>query len=240
MVETAVAPARTDVAARLRRFAVCSAAGLAAGFLVGGVGGRLAMLLLRLTSDPYLHGLKTDDGFTIGVVSGDTMFLLTFTAILGAIQGATYFLGRTVLPERSGPWIWGAFGCAVGGSAILRPDGIDFTLLEPQLLAVSMFIAIPAGGAAATGLLAERWLARGPRSFAWFLALVPVLLFAAAGPTALMGIVVMVVLVLAMPIAWIESRSTVPRPVVIGGRLVITAVGALAGVALVRDVLEIL
>ena len=38
-----------------------------AGLLVGGVGGRVAMLLLRLTSDPRLRGLETDDGFTIGV-----------------------------------------------------------------------------------------------------------------------------------------------------------------------------
>jgi hypothetical protein len=44
-------------------------AGFVAGVLIGGVGGRLAVLLLRVTSDPRLHGSQTDDGFTIGVVS---------------------------------------------------------------------------------------------------------------------------------------------------------------------------
>jgi hypothetical protein len=40
------------------------------------VGGRLAMLLLRLTSDPVLRGVSTDDGFTIGRFSAQTIFLL--------------------------------------------------------------------------------------------------------------------------------------------------------------------
>ena len=45
------------------------------------------MLLLRLTSDPVLRGMKTDDGFTIGVVSTDTLFLLGVTAGLGIVGG---------------------------------------------------------------------------------------------------------------------------------------------------------
>jgi hypothetical protein len=51
-------------------------AGFLAGVLIGGVGGRLAMLALRLTSDPSLHGVSTDDGFTIGRLSLQTLFLL--------------------------------------------------------------------------------------------------------------------------------------------------------------------
>jgi hypothetical protein len=47
----------------------CVSAGFLAGVLIGGVGGRLAMLALRLTSGPSLHGVSTDDGFTIGRVS---------------------------------------------------------------------------------------------------------------------------------------------------------------------------
>ena len=38
------------------------------------------MLMLRLTSDPTLRGLETDDGFVIGRFSGDTVFLLILTA----------------------------------------------------------------------------------------------------------------------------------------------------------------
>src|SRR4051812_9751298 len=164
-MSTATMAVETDgVVARLKQLAVATAAGAAAGFSIGGVGGRLAMLLLRLTSDPTLHGLKTDDGFTIGIVSRETIFLLTATTVIGAAGGALYFLARVVLTERSAPWVWGALGATIGGATILRPNGIDFTLLEPLPLAVAMFVAIPAAGAAATGVLTERWLRRRPRS----------------------------------------------------------------------------
>jgi hypothetical protein len=72
----------------LTRVAMGGVAGLATGSLVGGVGGRIAMLILRVTSDPSLHGLESDDGFTIGVVSSQTTFLLVLTAVLGAIGGS--------------------------------------------------------------------------------------------------------------------------------------------------------
>ncbi len=60
-------------------------AGFISGVLIGGVGGRLAMLVLRLTSDPALRGAQTDDGFTIGVFSTETLFLLGVTAGLGIV-----------------------------------------------------------------------------------------------------------------------------------------------------------
>jgi hypothetical protein len=63
-------------------------AGFISGLLIGGVGGRLAMFLLRLTSDPALRGAQTDDGFTIGVFSTETLFLLGVTAGLGILGGA--------------------------------------------------------------------------------------------------------------------------------------------------------
>ena len=42
----------------------------------------------------------------------------------------------------------------------MNDDGIDFTVLEPALLAVALFVALPAAGAAATALLVERWMRR--------------------------------------------------------------------------------
>ena len=68
-------------------------AGFLAGVLIGGVGGRLAMLALRLTSDPSLNGVSTDDGFTIGRVSLQTLFLLGVTAGLGwrAVSSTWWF-----------------------------------------------------------------------------------------------------------------------------------------------------
>jgi hypothetical protein len=60
------------------------------------------------------------------------------------------------------PFAWGLAGAIVGGSIIVRKDGVDFNLLEPPLLAVAMFIAIPAIGA---GLIA--WLTELYPRFWW-------------------------------------------------------------------------
>ena len=74
-------------------------AGFLAGVLIGGVGGRLAMLALRLTSDPSLNGVSTDDGFTIGRVSLQTLFLLGVTAGLGMAGGLFYLVVRRWIPS---------------------------------------------------------------------------------------------------------------------------------------------
>ena len=52
-----------EVAERLRVLAV---AGIPLGVLVGGIVGRVAMLVLRLTSPDSVRGVESDDGFTIG------------------------------------------------------------------------------------------------------------------------------------------------------------------------------
>src|SRR5262245_1896434 len=78
------------------------AAGVTGGFvaclLIGGVGGRLAMLLLRLTSPVAFRGVSTDDGFTIGRVSAETLFLLGVTAALGIAGGILYVAIRRWIP----------------------------------------------------------------------------------------------------------------------------------------------
>ena len=89
-----------DLLASARRVSAGVVGGLATGALIGGVGGRLAMFVLRVTSDPSLHGLKTDDGFTIGRFSGETLFLVLATAALGVLGGLLYLAVRPWLPER--------------------------------------------------------------------------------------------------------------------------------------------
>ena len=100
---------------------------------IGGVGGRLAMFILRLTSDPSLHGLKTDDDFTIGQVTlGGTYNLVIVGAAAGFIGAVAYV---AVAPWLIGPtWFRrltvGLTAGALGGSALIHSDGIDFNLLE--------------------------------------------------------------------------------------------------------------
>src|SRR6266576_2082709 len=96
-------------------------AGFVAGALIGGVGGRLAMLILRLTSDPLLHGVSTDDGFTIGRVSAETLFLLGVTAGLGMLGGLFYLMVRRWIPA---PWripLMTLSFALVGGAGLIGP-----------------------------------------------------------------------------------------------------------------------
>lgn len=234
---------KDDVAAAARPLAAVVTAGFIAGLTIGGVGGRLAMFVLRLTSDPALRGLETDDGFTIGIFSGATMLLVFLTAIAGAVGGVAYLAVRAWLPERARPWLFGALTGVVGGALVIRPDGIDFTLLEPLSLAVVMFIALPASYGVAVSLLAERFLAshsafNGP--WAWVAGLVLLLPLGLFGPA---GVAVLAVIV----VAFFLSRSApqigslwTSAPVAWIGRAGLLAVGALAAASLVRDVTKIL
>lgn len=127
-------------------------AGTTVGVIVIGIGGRLAMFVLRVTSSDHVRGATSDDGFVIGrfTLSG-TYNLLMLGAAVG-IVGAAIF--RCVRPWLLGPG-WFRTGTvalatgAVGGSMLLHADGIDFTLLGPTWLAIALFVALPTifGGA---------------------------------------------------------------------------------------------
>lgn len=140
-----------DALGRLREIV---AVGLITGFLVGGVGSRLAMLLLRLTSSDSVVGVQSDDGFEIGQVTlGGTYGLLVVGVAFGILGAAFY---RLLAPWLIGPtWfrsLTTALGCgAVVGSMLVHTDGIDFRVLEPTWLAIALFIAVPAAFGAMVG-----------------------------------------------------------------------------------------
>jgi len=133
--------------------------GAFAGVVVGGLGGRLAMLLLRLTSPEAVVGLTSDDGFEIGVVSTKTFELVSAMGIVGTVNGVLYGALRGALPRRLRLALWTVFAGALGGASIVHEDGVDFTLLEPASLAIVLFVLLPAGAAALVVLLVERGMA---------------------------------------------------------------------------------
>lgn len=215
--------------------------GLVSGFLIGGVGGRLAMFVLRLTSSDSLHGVETDDGFIIGSFTSDTFFLLIATMVMGAIGGLIYVGVREWLPLKSRPFVVGLLGATVGGVLIIRPDGVDFTSIEPLSLAVIMFVAIPALYGVSLSLLTER-LTRG-KSFArsrwkWagVLILAPVVL---TGPV---GIVFLVLFCLGVAAnrTGLIGRLWRSSPVTWAGRGVIAAILAVSTGFLIKDVAAVL
>jgi hypothetical protein len=241
------APSQTtwqqDLLGSARRVSAGVVGGLAMGALIGGLGRRLAMFVLRVTSDPSLHGLKTDDGFTIGRFSGETLFLVLVTAGLGVIGGLLYLAVRPWLPERWRAVLVGVFGGIVGGALFISPDGIDFTLLDPLPLAIVMFIALPAIYGVAMSLFVERLLRSSSAvgaSWGWSFGLLPLVAFGATGP---LGIG----LILLMSGVWWIARSapdasTLWRSPTITwiGRAILLAVTVRGLVSLVDDIDQIL
>ncbi len=216
------------------------AAGAVSGFLIGGVGGRLAMFLLRFTSSDSVRGVESDDGFTIGRFSTDTIFLLALTTFLGLIVGIVCVALRSQLPGFRGAVMIVLAGGTLGASVIIKPDGIDFTRLAPLPVACALFTFIPLAATALTLLLIGRWrrwwwakrrrtaLACAP----WILAVPSVVV---SVPTILMLLLVGVGVV-GLPFV----RSAVTGRVGWTGAVALTTVVTLlASVPLVGDVAEI-
>jgi hypothetical protein len=142
-----------------RRLAAVTAAGALLGLLVGGVGGRLAMFLLAQLN-PEVAGMQSDDDFTIGQFTTATFNLLFVATLIGILGGGIYFVLRGLM---IGPRWFQILSISIGpavvvGSSLVHTDGVDFTLLDPPLLAVAMFVLIPGIYAALLTVLAERWL----------------------------------------------------------------------------------
>ena len=156
-------------------------AGIWLGALVGGVGGRLAMLVLRLASPATVHGVISDDGFLIGQVTlKGTYDLIGVGAAIGVIGAVTYrWVDRWLIGPGWFRQVTSALGAgAVVGSMLVHTDGVDFRLLRPGL-AVALFVLIPAVFGFFIGPLErvlarpEGWMNRGRRG--WVVPLVSLL-----------------------------------------------------------------
>jgi hypothetical protein len=139
---------------------IAGAAGATAGLVWGGIGGRIAMRVVFLTSDERVRGLESDDGFEIGPISGATMFLLIVTTIVGGFAGFGVGIIRTVT---SGPTWAVAIGTSLAtatfvGAIIVNPDGVDFRILDPLWLTVGLFVLIPGLWGATVVVVTERLL----------------------------------------------------------------------------------
>jgi hypothetical protein len=160
-VSAALSPDGKTVAWRLL---TATGAGAIVGVIVGGIGGRLAMFGLRLTSSDTVLGVTTDDGFEIGRFTTATFFLLTVTAGLGGATGAAYFVLRNALPRRARALFWAAVIGLFTAADLLKPQSLDFTLLDPRAFAVASFILLPAIAALLIALTVERLLVIEPWS----------------------------------------------------------------------------
>jgi len=118
-------------------------AGFVAGLIAGGVGSRLAMRILALTS-PDAQGALTEAQEVVGEISlGGTAFLLVVGALLGIGGGLAYVALRRWLPKRATGLVLGLLALAVSGRVLVDPDNIDFVILDPASLGIAMFAALP-------------------------------------------------------------------------------------------------
>ena len=216
------------------------AAGAWAGLLVGGIGGRLAMFILRRTSDPSVNGIESDDGFTIGQFSSATIFLLAVTTVLGMVVGLVVTAARSQLRGHIGFVLIVLAGGTVGGAAIIKPKGVDFNLLEPLPLACVMFILIPLAATALTLVFAARWRLwwwRDRRRTA--IAMLPLLIalpaFILSGPTTTVALLAGVG---ALRVRLLRVALTNRVGYVVAAAVTVVVIGW-ASAELVRDVTEI-
>lgn len=109
-VDVAWAGWRGSAESAARRLAALTAVGALLGLLVGGVGGRLAMMLLARLN-PGAIGATSDDGFRIGQFTvAPTLGLLLLGTGLGVVGAGVYTVVRGLLLGRVG------FGSSPSGS----------------------------------------------------------------------------------------------------------------------------
>jgi len=235
-VDGTPASARSEV---LEKLWVLIVAGIPTGVLVAGVGSRLAMLVLRLTSPDAVVGVTSDDGFEIGRFTlGGTYNLLVLGAVAGVIGAAAY---RAVEPWLLGPaWFRrstvAAGSGAVVGSMLIHGGGIDFRLLKPTWLAVGLFVALPAlfGAVIAVGVDRVSIIATSQGWRRWVLPAVLV----AAFPLAIVVVgIAAVVLAVWVPVRrGLESTGGLSKGAGLGVRGVWLMIALLGLAALVGDV----
>jgi hypothetical protein len=208
--------------------------------LVVGIGSRLAMLLLRVTSPDAVIGLESDDGFIIGRFTlGGSYALVQIGAFVGVLGAALYLSIRRWLLGPS--WFRyltiGLGSGAVGGSFLLHSDGVDFRVLEPRWLAMAVFVAVPALFGVAIGPAVEM-IERHPMPTGWqqFVAPAVMLTIGPGGiiPTLLVAPGLFVYVAAQSP----SNEASQPLPAVIGVivRAAWLAIAVLGLLALIGDI----
>ena len=147
----------------LRYAAVCLGAGLGAGAIAAGAGGRLVMRLLAVTS-PDVEGAITEAEATIGeITAGGTLGFVIFVGLpAGALMALLYGLAGPLLRGgRAGGLALGAILLILAGAnEPLRSENFDFNLVGPDWLSVLCFTALALFQGALVVALAAR-LSRG-------------------------------------------------------------------------------
>jgi len=245
-----VPAARPPVSLVVRRYlwylTLAISAGVGAGILAAGAGGRLAMRLLAVTAGPTAQGRITEADQVVGRISAEgTLGFIVFTGLFfGAASGAAYLLLRRWLPEgRTGGVAFGALLLVLAGTRLepLRPGNPDFDLVGPGWVSVAAFAALVLFHGMLLAALAGRLsravplLALTPRAI---IAHVPLLLLA-LGSVALVAAIVGVAVVAASQVPAVAGVWR-DRRLVTAGRVILSLVALAALPSFARAITDIL
>jgi hypothetical protein len=242
--------ARPPVSLVVRRYlwylTLAISAGVGAGILAAGAGGRLVMRLLAVTAGPTAQGRITEADQVVGRISLDgTLGFIVFTGLFfGAASGAAYLLLRRWLPGgRTGGVAFGALLLVLAGTRLepLRPGNPDFDLVGPGWVSVAAFAALVLFHGMLLAALAGRLsravplLALTPRAI---IAHVPLLLLA-LGSVALVAAIVGVAVVSASQVPAVAGVWR-DRRLVTAGRVILSLVALAALPSFARAITDIL
>jgi hypothetical protein len=221
-------------------------AGVGAGILAAGAGGRLAMRQLAVTAGPTEQGRITEADQVVGRISAEgTLGFIVFTGLFfGATSGAAYLLLRRWLPGgRTGGVVFGALLLVLAGTRLepLRPGNPDFDLVGPGWVSVAAFAALVLFHGMLLAALAGRLsravplLALTPRAI---IAHVPLLLLA-LGSVALVAAIVGIAVVSASQVPAVAGVWR-DRRLVTAGRVILSLVALAALPSFARAITDIL
>jgi hypothetical protein len=122
-------------------------AGIGAGIMAAGAGGRLVMRLLAVTAGDQAQGRLTEADEVVGRISaGGTVEFVVFTALFfGTASGGAYLLVRRWLPGgRAGGLVYGLLLLLLAGTRLdpLRAANVDFDLVGPGWVSVVSLSAL--------------------------------------------------------------------------------------------------
>jgi hypothetical protein len=203
---------------------VAVTAGLAAGILAAGAGGRLVMRLLAVTAGADAQGRITEAEQLVGRITVDgTLGFVVFTGLFfGLASGLVYLLLQRWLPAGwAGGLAYGVLLLVVAGTRLepLRRDNPDFDLVGPGWVSVATFAVLVVFHGLLVAALAGRLsravplLAASPGAVA---AHAPLLLLGLLAPLGLLVAIVGVVVVVASRIPQVVAAVQTPRLAVVG------------------------
>ena len=146
-----------------RSAAITTLAGLIAGFVVGGIGSRVAMRIVAVVAGPSADGRITQFGAVVGHLTPQgTLFLMFLGAMLGIPPAIFYMAVRRWIPSAPTKGLtFGAILLLILGSVFIEASNPDFARFGPRLLNMILFATLPI----VYGLLLVKLVGRFERTF---------------------------------------------------------------------------